>query len=80
MSDYVVEVIYNNQVGIENATGHREAIEIFTSASFGSESGEGGISLAVLNQAIENHKEDEMPHAVYDDMPSLTLVFENNLI
>lgn len=39
----------------------------------GGEGGDGGL-------ALSNHIGDNTPHPVYDDMPSLTLLFNNGLV
>jgi len=33
-----------------------------------------------LADAIEDHRAEPTPHYAYDDMPSLTLIYENGLV
>jgi hypothetical protein len=42
--------------------------------------GGGSVTLETLNQAIATHRASASPHPAYDNIPSLTLLFENGLI
>lgn len=37
-------------------------------------------SFEISENFVINHKAEAFPHAVYDDMPSLTVIFENGLV
>lgn len=39
-----------------------------------------GVTEEVLEATIASHAESETPHPVYDDMPSLTIIFDNALV
>lgn len=39
----------------------------------------GDTNLLVIEQYIDAHKNELSPHSVYDDIPSLTLLFENGI-
>ena len=40
----------------------------------------GDTNVVVTNTLIQNHREESTPHTAYDDMTSLTLLFENGLL
>ena len=39
-----------------------------------------GVTNQVLSDAIETHSVSPAPHPVYDDLPSLSLIFKNGLL
>lgn len=42
--------------------------------------GDGGVTEALVDSKIETHSESPTPHTAYDDIPSLSLVFQNGLV
>lgn len=46
-----------------------------------SELPEAAVTQEDLDDALEDHRNEELPHKAYDeDIPSLTLIFENGLV
>ena len=65
---------------VEASTVTESVVEVATPGPIGPPGPEGPVGPAGDVVGLEDHIQDVTPHPTYDDIPSLTLLFENGLI